>query len=109
MRLIVMLSALALVFALVALPEGFRPRLPAVKKGTSQNWAGYAVESDFAAPAGVVTFVQGGWKVPAVRCGFLASTYSAVWVGMDGYSSPTIEQIGTGQDCPLGVASYYAW
>ena len=37
-------------------------------------------------------------------------TYSSVWVGIDGYSSNTVEQIGTEQDVSAnGKTSYYAW
>jgi hypothetical protein len=74
MRPIVLLCAVALVLGLVAIPASFAPRLPTGKKGTSENWAGYVAESSFAAPASVVTTVQGMWTVPAVRCGFLATT-----------------------------------
>ena len=35
--------------------------------------------------------------------------YSSVWVGIDGYSSSTVEQIGTGEDVVNGSATYYAW
>jgi Peptidase A4 family len=37
------------------------------------------------------------------------STYSSFWVGLDGYNSNSVEQIGTDADCSHGRASYYAW
>jgi hypothetical protein len=83
------------------------PRIP-VTQSTSSNWAGYAVETNLTSPANyAVTDVKGQWTVPAVsKSG--GSTYSSVWVGIDGYSDGTVEQIGTEQDW-IGKASYYAW
>ena len=36
-------------------------------------------------------------------------TASAFWVGLDGYSSTSVEQLGTDSDCVSGKPSYYAW
>jgi hypothetical protein len=36
-------------------------------------------------------------------------TYSSFWVGIDGYTSKTVEQTGTDSDCNGGSAKYYAW
>jgi hypothetical protein len=35
--------------------------------------------------------------------------YSSAWVGIDGYSDNTVEQIGTEQDWIWGRAIYYSW
>jgi len=35
--------------------------------------------------------------------------YASFWVGIDGYSSNTVEQIGTDSDCQNGKPVYYAW
>jgi len=52
----------------------------------SANWSGYAVTgSDF-------TNATGSWTVSAVNCTKTPDTYSAFWVGIDGYSSDTVEQ-----------------
>ena len=84
------------------------PRIK-VKAGTSTNWSGYAVQTNLQTPqSGVVTDVKGQWKVPSVTCG-TATTYSSVWVGIDGYSDGTVEQTGTEQDCSGGQARYSAW
>jgi len=87
------------------------PRIP-VREGTSLNWAGYVVETNLASPQNyVVTDVKGQWVVPSVNA-TTGNTYSAVWVGIDGYdpnSSKTVEQIGTEQDYVKGTARYYAW
>lgn len=72
----------------------------------SANWAGYAAYSQ---PAGSVSKVSGTWVEPAVTCLKTGSQYAVFWVGIDGYSSSSVEQTGTLAVCNAGVASYYAW
>ena len=80
------------------------------KNGTSQNWGGYAVESDLSAPLnGAVSDVVGTWVVPSVSSSGSTYTYSSVWVGIDGYSDNTVEQTGTEQDITPNGPVYYAW
>lgn len=76
----------------------------------STNWSGYAVETDLNTPqSGVVTDVKGSWIVPAIS-GNAKNTYSSFWVGIDGYSDGTVEQIGTDSDTNnRGQPVYYAW
>jgi Peptidase A4 family len=69
----------------------------------STNWSGYADSNSG------VTIVSGTWVVPSVTCPSSGSTYVAIWVGIDGYSSSTVEQTGTLAQCVNGVASYSAW
>jgi hypothetical protein len=71
--------------------------------GTSTNWSGYAVQ----APQASVTSVVGTWKVPTVTG--TGTTYSATWVGIDGWASSSVEQIGTEADVVNGRAVYSAW
>ncbi len=71
---------------------------------TSSNWAGYAATGS----AGQFTSVSGSWTQPAGQCGG-GNQYAAFWVGLDGYSSSTVEQTGSEVDCIRGVAQYYAW
>ncbi len=54
-----------------------------------------------------MSFVTGSWVVPKVSGS--GNTYSALWVGIDGNTSSTVEQIGTSQDVSNGVPSYSAW
>jgi hypothetical protein len=78
--------------------------------GTSSNWSGYAVQTDLASPQdGVVSNVVGSWTVPAATKSKSKSTYSSNWVGIDGYSNGTVEQLGTESDWSHGAPSYYAW
>jgi hypothetical protein len=71
---------------------------------TSSNWAGYAETG----PSGDFTDVTSSWVQPAGRCSS-GDQYSAFWVGLDGYSSRTVEQIGSETDCAGQTARYTAW
>ena len=53
--------------------------------------------------------VYGSWIVPTVSGSSSGKTYSAVWVGIDGSSDSTVEQIGTEQDVVNGTPVYSAW
>ena len=68
----------------------------------STNWAGYADT------AGTYTSVSASWTQPAGTCSS-GDQYSAFWIGIDGYSSSTVEQTGTEADCIGKTAEYYAW
>jgi hypothetical protein len=75
---------------------------------TSTNWAGYAVHRTH------VHFrsVYGAWVQPTASCVRGYPTYSAMWVGLGGYStsSQALEQIGTETDCTSsGKVSQSAW
>lgn len=66
-------------------------------------WAGYAVTgSDF-------TYVQGSWIVSAVDCSKTPNTDSSEWVGIDGWTTDTVEQIGTDADCNGTSPFYWVW
>jgi Peptidase A4 family len=77
-----------------------------VANATSSNWGGYAVST----ANGAVSMVEGSWIEPAVNGSCpSANEYAAFWVGIDGYSSSTVEQTGTDTDCSGGAPQYYAW
>ena len=79
----------------------------------SLNWGGYTVYSSTFA----VTKVVGTWTVPAIAgststtCPDAQKTWdsNAVWIGIDGAFTSTVEQTGTSSDCYYGQTSYYAW
>jgi hypothetical protein len=75
-----------------------------VREGTSTNWAGYAA----AGAPGSYTSVSATWTQPAVQCGS-QNTYSAYWVGLDGDTTNTVEQLGTEADCSNGKSTFYSW
>lgn len=81
-----------------------------VRESTSTNWSGFAAESSITSPTSrFVNQVVGTWTVPIVNCAVTPVGYSSVWVGIDGYSDSTVEQLGTEQDCSSGSPVYYAW
>lgn len=77
----------------------------------STNWSGYAIATNLKhAKNGAVSDVQGTWTVPAIVSGTPANQYSSFWIGIDGYSSSTVEQIGTDSDTNSARQPiYYAW
>ena len=72
-------------------------------KHTSSNWSGYAVT----AAAGSVSYVSGTWTVPTVSTA--TDGRLSIWVGIDGYGSKGVEQIGTGAYVSGGQVTYRAW
>jgi hypothetical protein len=76
---------------------------------TSDNWSGYIAQTNFTTPTPhSVTKVSGTWIVPNVTASAV-DTACAIWVGIDGSGSPTVEQLGTSHDVEGGVAHHYAW
>jgi Peptidase A4 family len=74
---------------------------------SSTNWSGYAVSPSSSTDQ--FTYVTGTWTQPTATCARNSSTYASFWVGLDGYSSDSVEQLGTDSDCSRGTPSYYAW
>ena len=74
-----------------------------INQAESTNWSGYAVTGSS------VSAAEGSWVVPSVSCPRRGSSYAAFWVGIDGYSSSTVEQTGVLAQCSNGKASYSAW
>jgi hypothetical protein len=72
---------------------------------TSTNWSGYAATGS----TGHFTGVSSSWTEPTAKCSGSGDQYSAFWVGLDGYSSSTVEQTGSEADCSGRTAEYAAW
>jgi hypothetical protein len=68
----------------------------------STNWSGYA------GTTGTYTSVSASWTQPAGTCS-RGDQYAAFWVGLDGYTSSSVEQTGSEVDCVGRTAQYYAW
>jgi len=85
-------------------------RIPVIRtlEGPSLNWSGYAIN------IANVTSVTGTFTVPTISgpgsIGDLTPDLSA-WVGIDGYTSGTVEQLGIAGnwDDATGKAVYTAW
>jgi len=79
----------------------------------STNWSGYAVTG----ADGAFSSVSASWTQPTATCsgsshgrfGGSSDTYAAFWVGLDGYSSDSVEQTGTLIECVGSTAYYYGW
>ena len=72
---------------------------------SSTNWSGYAVTGSS------VSSVTGSWVVPTMTPGASPTTtyYGAFWVGIDGYSSSTVEQTGILAETTGSTTTYLAW
>ena len=71
----------------------------------SFNWSGYA---DSSATTGTFSQVSAEWKTPFVACN-REDTITSEWVGLDGFSSDTVEQDGTLGWCFEGSPIYFTW
>jgi len=69
----------------------------------STNWSGYADTG-----SGFST-VTGSWTEPTATCSGRTTSLAAFWVGIDGYSSSSVEQDGTLVECYRGTAYHYTW
>jgi hypothetical protein len=78
-------------------------RIGGLSQVQSTNWSGYAdTGSSFGR-------VAGSWSEPGATCSGRSTTYAAFWVGIDGYSSDSVEQDGTLIECYRGTAHQYSW
>ncbi len=69
----------------------------------SSNWSGYAdTGSSFSK-------VTASWTEPSATCSSSTTSLAAFWVGIDGYSSSSVEQDGTLIECYRRVAYQYTW
>ena len=71
----------------------------------SFNWSGYA---DTASSAQTFTKVSGSWTTPSVTCS-AEDQITSDWVGLDGFNSATVEQLGTISWCYKGKPLYFTW
>lgn len=78
--------------------------------GTSLNWSGYVVKTSLRKPQkGSVDSVAGQWQEPGISPSSSANAYSSTWVGIDGDSSSSVEQLGTEGDWTPDGEQHYAW
>ena len=73
-----------------------------VNAASSTNWSGYA------ASGRTYTKVSASWVEPTGTCSGSAK-YSSFWVGLDGFSSSSVEQTGSEVDCSGRTPQYYSW
>jgi hypothetical protein len=81
-----------------------------VTGGGSYNWSGFA---DVEGGSNTILSVTGEWVIPEVQCPGAPYQYqdsvTAQWIGLDGFSTATVEQLGSATQCFEGVEYYYVW
>jgi hypothetical protein len=82
---------------------GFTSEVAGLTQVQSTNWSGYADTGSSFSKA------TASWTEPSsLSCGFTISL-AAFWVGIDGYSSDSVEQDGTLIECYFGTVYQYTW
>ena len=82
---------------------GHAAKIKGLTQVQSTNWSGYAdTGSSFST-------VTSSWTEPTPSCSGRTTSLAAFWVGIDGYSSSSVEQDGTLIECYLGTAYQYTW
>ncbi len=92
------------------------PHIPHGPKNTSNktpsqsmNWSGYVAADNLNNPTlDSVSAVYGSWVVPTLKV-TTNKANCAVWVGIDGYRSSTVEQLGTDHQFINGIQKDYVW
>jgi hypothetical protein len=79
------------------------PGMQGLSDVESTNWSGYAdTGSSFSQ-------VSASWTEPSATCSSRQEQLAAFWVGIDGYSSDSVEQDGTLIECYDRTAYQYTW
>jgi hypothetical protein len=82
---------------------GVSKKVSGLTQVQSSNWSGYAdTGSSFSK-------ISSSWTEPSVSCSGNQEQLAAFWVGIDGYSSSSVEQDGTMIECYRGAAYHYTW
>jgi hypothetical protein len=85
---------------------GTRHSVRGLKHVDYYNWSGYANDNS---KHNTYRKVSGDWTEPAVTCPTKELQAAVFWVGIDGFTSSTVEQDGTFAECYEGKAYYYTW
>jgi hypothetical protein len=80
-----------------------RSQVSGLTQVQSTNWSGYAnTGSSFSE-------VSAKWTEPTPSCSGRTTSLAAFWVGIDGYSSSSVEQDGTLIECYEGGTYQFTW
>jgi hypothetical protein len=82
---------------------GHSSRFRGLTQVQSTNWSGYADTSTTFSTA------TGNWTEPSVSCTSRQEQLAAFWVGIDGFTSGSVEQDGTLAECFHRSAFYFSW
>ena len=75
--------------------------------GATSNWSGYA---DIACPTCSLRYVSADFTVPHLNPAKSPdNSWASHWVGLDGVTTSTVEQVGIDTYVSGGVDYYYAW
>jgi hypothetical protein len=78
----------------------------------SANWSGFA-DAQPTSSTSTFSSASATWVIPRVTCTPQpyqnSDVFLANWVGLDGYSNGTVEQLGSGAQCYEDVTYYYVW
>jgi hypothetical protein len=85
---------------------GHAVRVNGLNQVQSTNWSGYADDNS---KGNTYSSVTGSWTEPRVTCSSRTTQYAAFWVGIDGYTSNSVEQDGTLAECYHGSPFYFSW
>ena len=85
---------------------GHVARLHGLNQVQSTNWSGYADDNS---AGNTYSTATGNWTEPGVSCSGHTEQLAAFWVGIDGYTSGSVEQDGTLAECYRGRAFYFSW
>jgi len=71
---------------------------------SSNNWSGFATYGDH------FRYVSTTYTIPSLNCSVSPDgSFDSQWVGLDGYTSGTVEQDGTYAQCTGGTPNYFAF
>ena len=82
-----------------------RPGVSGLTQVSSTNWAGYADDNT---AGNTYTSLSGNWTEPTGTC-TSATSLAVFWVGIDGFTSGSVEQDGTLIECSGGRVFYFTW
>ena len=82
-----------------AAPQALHPR----SLHDDSFWAGYTVTGT------TYESVTATWTVPNLTCSTTQDSYTSPWVGIDGWGTSTVEQIGIDNDCFDGQVIFAPW
>jgi hypothetical protein len=85
------------------MPGYSRHEISGLTSVQSTNWSGYAdTGTGF-------SNVAASWTEPSATCSSRTTSLAAFWVGIDGYSSSSVEQDGTLIECYRRTAYQFTW
>lgn len=85
--------------------SGHARSINGLRQFQSTNWSGYADDNT---RGNTYTSIAASWSEPTGSC-TSTETLAVFWVGIDGFSSGSVEQDGTLIECSGGSAFYFTW